>query len=108
MRYDELAPEEQAWVRDNERIWARAHAIAARHPGMDPSLVYHERRTLAHQWADDPAHDESVDVDELREIVRQAAQARNGWKTILQRCAPVRRKAAASRNSAAAACERSA
>lgn len=41
VRYEELSKDEQAWVRDNERIWARAHAIAARHPGMDPSLVYH-------------------------------------------------------------------
>lgn len=41
VRYEELAPDEQAWVRDNERVWVRARAIAARHPGMDPSLVYH-------------------------------------------------------------------
>jgi hypothetical protein len=41
VHYDDLAPSDQAWVRDNERLWARAHRIAARHPGMDPSLVYH-------------------------------------------------------------------
>lgn len=41
MRYEDLTEPEQAWVRDNERLWARAHAIAARHPGMDASLVYH-------------------------------------------------------------------
>jgi hypothetical protein len=41
VRYEDLAATEQAWVRDNERLWARAHRIAAKHHGMDASLVYH-------------------------------------------------------------------
>jgi hypothetical protein len=41
VRCEDLSDAEKAWVEDNERLWARAHAIAARHPGMDVSLVYH-------------------------------------------------------------------
>jgi hypothetical protein len=37
---------EREWLeRDNER-WRRAHAIAASHPGMDVSGVYHVLRNL--------------------------------------------------------------
>lgn len=32
--------------------------------------------------------DPSVDVDEYFDILGEAAQARNGWKRILRRCAP--------------------
>lgn len=46
------------------------------------------RLRLVEKWAVKPAHDESVDVDELVDIVREAAGARNGWKRILSRCAP--------------------
>lgn len=34
------------------------------------------------------APDERVDPDELSDILREAAGARNGWKRILKRCAP--------------------
>lgn len=44
------------------------------------------RRALVAQWAERPAHDESVDVDELIDIVREAVGSRNGWKRILHRC----------------------
>ncbi|MEO5725562.1 MAG: hypothetical protein ABI134_30965 [Byssovorax sp.] len=35
-------------------------------------------------------NDEQVDHDELNDILREAARARNGWKHILARCAPHR------------------
>lgn len=57
--------------------------------GRSPAL----RLALTEEWAQNPAHDESVDVDELRDIVRDAASSRNGWKTILQRCTPTRSRA---------------
>lgn len=47
-----------------------------------------ERLDLVAQWAESPAHDASVDVVELVDIVREAATARNGWKRILTRCGP--------------------
>ena len=47
-----------------------------------------DRLRLVERWADKPAHDESVDVAELVDVVREAAAARNGWRRILTRCAP--------------------
>jgi hypothetical protein len=41
VRYEELDERDQAWVRANERLWQRAHAIVALHPTLDVSLVYH-------------------------------------------------------------------
>lgn len=41
MRYEDLSDADQAWVQANERLWQRAHAIVARHPTLDASLVYH-------------------------------------------------------------------
>ena len=38
--------------------------------------------------------EERVDTGEVASIVREAAAAPNGWKVILARCAPTRRKAA--------------
>ena len=35
--------------------------------------------------------DETVDPTELGDIVREACEARNGWKVILRHCSPVRR-----------------
>ena len=35
-----------------------------------------------------PGH-ETVDTDEYLDILREAINARNGWKRILKRCAPV-------------------
>jgi hypothetical protein len=32
--------------------------------------------------------DERVDSKEVADIVREAAESRNGWKVILSRCAP--------------------
>ena len=32
--------------------------------------------------------DERVNIDEYMDILREAVTARNGWKRILQRCAP--------------------
>ncbi len=36
-----MTDEERAWVVANERLWRRAHAIAAKHSGLDVSGVYH-------------------------------------------------------------------
>jgi hypothetical protein len=36
------------------------------------------------------AHDETVDPDELLDILREASAAQNGWKRILARCAEPR------------------
>ena len=41
MQFDELDENEKAWVVENERLWARAFAIVARHPNLDASLVHH-------------------------------------------------------------------
>ncbi len=35
--------------------------------------------------------DDRVEPAELADIVREACEARNGWKVILRRCSPVRR-----------------
>ena len=40
--------------------------------------------------------DDRVDIDEYLDILREAIAARNGWKRILQRCAPSRRSRAPS------------
>jgi hypothetical protein len=39
--------------------------------------------------------DERVDADEFIDILREAVDARNGWKRILKRCAPPKRKTTA-------------
>lgn len=40
-RWAELAPEQRAFVTEREPLWRRAHEIAANHPGVDVSDVYH-------------------------------------------------------------------
>ena len=48
-----------------------------------------ERRALAQQYARTARiSDERVDGAEVADIVQAAAEARNGWKLILTRCAP--------------------
>ena len=50
-----------------------------------------ERRTLAEQYARTARiSDERVDAAEVAGIIQAAAEARNGWKLILERCAPNR------------------
>lgn len=55
MRFEELDETEQAWARDHEALWQRAHAIVRKHPHLDASLVYHTlvnmRRTPAERLA---------------------------------------------------------
>ena len=46
------------------------------------------RALLARFEAGPMPTDERVDAAELVDIVREAVAARNGWKRILQRCAP--------------------
>lgn len=43
---EHLTDAERAWVEADERLWQRAHAIAARHPGVDIGGVYHVLRNL--------------------------------------------------------------
>jgi hypothetical protein len=43
---DHLTEEERAWIAKDERLWEEAHRIAAAHPGMDVSGVYHVLRNL--------------------------------------------------------------
>ena len=41
-----LTPEQRAWLDKIEPLWARAHRIAARNPGVDVSDVFHVLRNL--------------------------------------------------------------
>jgi hypothetical protein len=41
-----LTDDERAWLVKDEGRWRRARAIAAQHPGMDPTGVYHVIRNL--------------------------------------------------------------
>lgn len=43
---ERLTAEQRAWLIADERRWARAHAIAARHPGVDAGGVYRVLRNL--------------------------------------------------------------
>lgn len=36
-----MTDEQRRWVETSAELWARAERIAARHPGMDVSGVYH-------------------------------------------------------------------
>jgi hypothetical protein len=47
-----------------------------------------ERQQRLDELEDRPPPDASVDPDEYVDILREALRARNGWKCILQRCAP--------------------
>jgi hypothetical protein len=52
-----------------------------------------ERRALANEYgAKRRISEERVDPDEVASIVAEAAEARNGWKVILARCAPPKTK----------------
>lgn len=52
-----------------------------------------ERQTLARRFAEHGFGDcdESMDPNEVNDIVQEACHARNGWKVILGRCAPQKR-----------------
>lgn len=41
VRVEEMNDEERDWVVANERLWRRAYAIAAEHPGLDASGLSH-------------------------------------------------------------------
>jgi hypothetical protein len=41
-----LTRTQREWAAHSERLWRRAHAIAAAHPGIDVSDVYHALRCL--------------------------------------------------------------
>jgi hypothetical protein len=59
---------------------------------LEQASTASERRQLAADFgATVRISDERVDAAEVAEIIREAAAARNGWKVILGRCAPIRR-----------------
>ena len=61
---------------------------------IDRAKTVAERRTLAKQYGDKTrVFDERADSSEVASIVQEAAGVRNGWKVILSRCAPPRRRA---------------
>ena len=61
---------------------------------IDRAKTVAERRTFAKQYGDkERVFDERADSSEVASIVQEAAGARNGWKVILSRCAPPRRRA---------------
>ena len=41
MSISDLSKSERAWLEADEARWRRAHEIAAQHPGLDVSGVYH-------------------------------------------------------------------
>lgn len=43
---DALTPEQREWAQHSERLWQRAHAVAASSPGIDAGDVYHALRCL--------------------------------------------------------------
>jgi hypothetical protein len=51
-----------------------------------------ERLAMGQEFAKGASRfaDEDLDAEELADIVREACEARNGWKVILQRCAPAK------------------
>jgi hypothetical protein len=42
----DLTPQQRAWAMASERLWQRAHALAAQHPQCDVSDLYHALRCL--------------------------------------------------------------
>ena len=66
---------------------SRIHALG---PSADV-----RRRLLSDVEAGPMPSDTSVDADEFIDILREAVSARNGWKRILQRCAPPEHRATA-------------
>jgi hypothetical protein len=43
---DHLSAEQLAWLVEDEKLWRRAHDIAAHNPGVDPGGVYRVLRNL--------------------------------------------------------------
>lgn len=60
-RWEQLDPEQRAFVANQEPLWRRAHEIASEHPGVDPSDVFHVLAT----WDDTP-------TERLRRAFRRA------------------------------------
>lgn len=57
---------------------------------LELSSTRAERIARAEEYAEDPSISHgAVDVDEVVRMVRDAAEARNGWKVILASCRPV-------------------
>ena len=74
-----------------------AYACEAYSRLLTLSRVRADRTKLLAELAKAPTFaDDRVDIDEYLDIVRAAVAARNGWKRILQRCAPSRRSRAPS------------
>ena len=60
-RWEQLAPEQRAFVGAQEPLWRRAHEIASANPGADASDVYHVLAT----WHETPSQ-------RLRRALRRA------------------------------------
>ncbi len=43
---DHLTAAQRAWLIEDEKLWRKAHEIAARNPGMDAGGVYRVLRNL--------------------------------------------------------------
>ncbi len=78
-----------------------AYACEAYSRVLERGRTAAQRRALAHEYGKttERISDERVEPGEVAGIVAEAANARNGWKAILARCAAVRRR----RSGAAAA-----
>ncbi len=78
-----------------------AYACEAYSRVLERGRTAAQRRALAHEYGKttERISDERVEPGEVAGIVAEAANARNGWKVILARCAAVRRR----RSGAAAA-----
>ena len=61
---------------------------------VERAARFRDRRVLADEFAQHFAdcHVDSIDPDEVIDIVIEASQRRNGWKAILARCAPAPRR----------------
>jgi hypothetical protein len=93
----------QEWLLDIEfrRRETFAYACEAYARLLERATSLAERRALAAEYGCTVrVSEERVDVRELAALVAEAADARNGWKRILARCAPARRSRAANALSA--------
>jgi len=69
-KLDHLAPEQRAWVIEDEQLWRRAHDLAAAHPGVDVSGIYHVLRNLQKT----PAERLRTALDHGRALIRPRAR----------------------------------
>jgi hypothetical protein len=90
----------QEWMLEidfhKRETFAYACEAWSRVAGLTPKRA--ERLSLVDEYARTfTPDDDRVDLDELVDIIREAARAQNGWKRILARCARRRARRAAPR-----------